>query len=313
MTKEIKSTFLKQLAAQYGALRKLDKSDSLYEIGATGARVYIRYSKVHAGNKTWYGLRAEDLQRLEGHPSIVCFLWDNQIDPLCIPFLEYEDVFQSLAPAGDGQYKAQVLLQNDGTELYIARAGRFNVEGHLGWESIDAVVNSVKRDLMPELSHSQVQTLLGAIGAAKGYDVWIPLNDRSKLDWTLAPRFDCREVLPYDLVAARDSLQEVDVTWIHRGATDLKALFEVEHSSPVYSGLLRFNDIHLVAPSIRPRFSVVANDTRRSLFVRQLRRPTFQVSGLGELCTFLEYADVFGWYNRVKLLSPSSAQPDQHP
>ena len=43
-----------------------------------------------------------------------------------------------------------------------------------------------------------------------------------------------------------------------------------------HSGLLRFNDIHLVAPELRPTYSVVADETRRDRFVRQLRRPTFE-------------------------------------
>jgi hypothetical protein len=38
---------------------------------------------------------------------------------------------------------------------------------------------------------------------------------------------------------------------------------------------------------------------RRSLFVRQLNRPTFRVSGLNQLCTFLEYKNVYGWFQRV--------------
>jgi len=37
-------------------------------------------------------------------------------------------------------------------------------------------------------------------------------------------------------------LQEVDVIWIPPGSSELKALFEIEHSTAVYSGLLRFND-----------------------------------------------------------------------
>ena len=42
-----------------------------------------------------------------------------------------------------------------------------------------------------------------------------------------------------------------------------------------------------------------ANETRRSLFVRQINRPTFQTSGLSDLCTFLEYSNVFTWYRRL--------------
>jgi hypothetical protein len=202
-------------------------------------------------------------------------------------------------PARDGQYKVQVYLQDDGTELYIARAGRFNVEGHFGWSELESLIDSARLRPVPELSHSQVQTLLGAIGAAKSYDVWVPPSDRAKLDWSIADRFESCEALPYGFETIKGVLQEVDVVWIQRGAGKLRALFEVEHSTPVYSGLLRFNDIHLVAPGLRPRFSIVANDARRSIFVRQLNRPTFQVSGLSKLCTFLEYVNVFGWYRRI--------------
>jgi hypothetical protein len=76
-------------------------------------------------------------------------------------------------------------------------------------------------------------------------------------------------------------------------------LFEVEHSTTIYSGLLRFNDIHLAMPALHPRFSIVAEDARRSHFVRQVSRPTFTTSGLNELCTFLDYANVWRWYRRA--------------
>jgi len=300
MMSEIKRTFLKELAERYGPLRKLEQSQSLYDIGDGAVRIYIRYSKVHGGNRTFFGLREQDLQRLEGHSSLICFLWDGQAEPLLVPFSEYEEVFQSVSPAGDGQYKVQVYLQDDGTELYIAKAGRFNVEGHFGWSELENLIDSTRLEAVPEFSHAQVQTLLGAIGTAKSYDVWVPLNDRPKLDWSIADRFECRDILPYGFEPVKDILQEVDVIWIQRGSSKLRALFEVEHSTPIYSGLLRFNDILLVAPELRPRFSIVANSARRSLFVRQLNRPTFQMSGLSKLCTFLEYIDVFGWYNRIK-------------
>jgi hypothetical protein len=74
MASETKIAFLKDLNERYGSLRKLDRSQSLYEIGDGAARVYIRYSRVHGGNTTFYGLREEDLQRLQGYPSLVCFL-----------------------------------------------------------------------------------------------------------------------------------------------------------------------------------------------------------------------------------------------
>jgi hypothetical protein len=105
--------------------------------------------------------------------------------------------------------------------------------------------------------------------------------------------------LPYGFEKVNDVLGEVDVIWLQRGSNEIKALFEVEHSTPIYSGLLRFNDVHLAAPTLRSRYSIVANSERKSVFVKQLLRPTFKLSGLGDLCNFLEYADVYNWHQRV--------------
>ncbi len=86
--------------------------------------------------------------------------------------------------------------------------------------------------------------------------------------------------------------------WVAAGRDKVEALFEVEHSTSVYSGLLRFNDILLTEPKVT-RFSIVSDDLRRSLFSRQLSRPTFRKSGLAELCSFLEYRNVFEWHLRL--------------
>lgn len=301
MAHEIKKEFLNDLNQRYGKLRKLERSQSLYEIVDTSIRVYIRYSKVHNEHKMFYGLRHEDLQQLEGHPSVICFLWDTQTEPLLVSFSDYEEIFQSVSPARDGQYKVQMYLQDDGAEFYIARVGRFNVEGNFGWNELEKLVDSTKIINIPDFSHSQIQTLLGAIGIEKGFNIWIPNNDRNKLDWSLTERFECSKTLPYRFEDVKNILQMIDVVWINRGSSKLRALFEVEHSTPIYSGLLRFNDIHLISPDLRPRFSIVSNDSRRSLFARQLNRPTFQMSGLNEICTFLEYVNVFGWFSRIKI------------
>jgi len=217
---------------------------------------------------------------------------------LFVPFEQFEEVFAGLTPASDGQIKAQVYEQVGGTELYLANAGRFNVESYMGWSYLEALIQP-SGATVPELSHNQVQTLLGGIGVAKGFDIWIPPNDRARLDWTLTDRFNSTNSLPSSLLPVRTIAEEVDVIWIDRGGGTPAALYEVEHSTPIYSGLLRLNDVHLTVPSARLRFGIVSNDVRRALFVRQLDRPTFKASGLREICTFFEYRNVFGWHERV--------------
>jgi len=299
MANETKQAFLHQLKSLFGTPARLEGSQSLFEIPGTSTRLYVRYSRVHPHGRTFYGLREADLRQLDGVPSLVCFLWDGQKEPLLVPYSDYEDVWHSTTPASDGQYKVQVYTEGDDTELYIAQAGRFNVDGNMGWEQLRSLVEPGRGAPPPELSHEQTQTMLGAIGAHKGYDVWVPLLDRARLDWSVARRYDCRDSPPPGFGAAERILQEIDVVWVRRGSSEVTALFEIEHSTPVYSGLLRLNDVHLVAPHARPRFCVVANDVRRGLFARQVNRPTFQASGLSGLCAFLDYTNVYGWYTRL--------------
>lgn len=299
MANPVKAAFLEELSSRFGSPRKLPNSESLFEVGQDAVRLYFRYSKKHPGNRTFFGLRKVDLQSLEGHRGILCFFWDDQREPLFVPFEQFEEVFAGLAPASDGQIKAQVYEQVGGTELYLANAGRFNVESYMGWNYLEALIQPSGATI-PDLSHSQVQTLLGGIGVAKGFDIWIPPNDRAKLDWTLTHRFSPTNSLPAALLAVKTIAEEVDVIWIDRGGGKPSALYEVEHSTPIYSGLLRFNDVHLTLTSASLRFGIVSNDVRRALFVRQLDRPTFKASGLREICTFFEYRNVFGWHQRIR-------------
>ena len=97
-------------------------------------------------------------------------------------------MFGSLIPASDGQFKCQI-YHDDGLELYIANAGRLGIEGFYGWGKVNGLIEASKTTDVPDFSHSQIQTFIGSIGMMKGYDVWIPMNDRNKLDWSLTDKF----------------------------------------------------------------------------------------------------------------------------
>ena len=174
-------------------------------------RLLMRYSKIHKRNEAFYGLRKEDLQKLEGLPAVICFLWDGQAGPLFVPFSEYEEIFRTCAPAHDGQYKVMVYPEAAATELYIPKAGRFNAEGYYGYQVLDGLIDAARLKSVPDFSHCQIQTLIGAVGATKGYDIWIPAKDRTSLDWSLTKTFKCRKEFPASYEPVRAILQEVDV------------------------------------------------------------------------------------------------------
>ncbi len=293
-----KAEVLNALRERFGEVRKIKGSESLFTIGNEAARIYFRYSKVHPGGRTFFGLREVDLRQLGGHNAFLCFLLDDGSPPLFIPYADFEEVFHNAQVASDGQYKAQLIGGSNTRELYVARQGRFNVEGYVGFDTLEQSMDARRLREARSLTHAQVQSLLAGIGHIKGYDVCIPDNDIGKLDWALTNRFSLRPDLPAGFDPIRPVLCEIDVVWVAPGRNTIEGLYEVEHSTSVYSGLLRFNDVLLTDPTVS-RFSIVSNDARRDLYSRQLFRPTFRKSGLAELCSFLGYNNVFDWHARL--------------
>ena len=233
---------------------------------------------------------------LDGRNSVICFLWQNQEEPLAIPYEDYQELFASTQPVGDGQYKVRLFFRSDQIELDVGKVGRFSVTAHTGWERFAEQIGRLEENVPADLSHSQVQSILAGIGQMKGYDLWIPPHDREGLDRSLVTASYIRDSLPDAYLSVEGALREVDVVWIQHGASEIQGLYEVEHSTSIYSALLRFNDVHLVYPTLRPQYVVVADQSRRPSFAKQVSRPTFSHSGLNKLCTFLEYGDAYRWY-----------------
>lgn len=256
-----KIAILETLRNRFGELHKIKGSESLFKLGEDAARIYIRYSKVHSGGRTFFGLREVDLRQLEGYNAFLCFVLDDGSAPLFVPYEDFEEIFRNAQTASDGQYKVQLVSRNDGLELYVARQGRFNVEGYVGLEPIARSLNSKLLREAQNLTHPKVQTLLAGIGHIKKHEVYVPERDAGKLDWTLTERFALRASIPSGFDQVKGILSEIDVIWIARGGEAIEGLFEVEHSTTVYSGLLRFNDVLLTDPKLS-RFSIVSNEIR---------------------------------------------------
>ena len=69
-------------------------------------------------------------------------------------------------------------------------------ETFLGWHEIEVAIQPDRRERPCELSHSQIQTLIGALGFEKGYNVWLPPNNRCQMDWSIAKQFIPHKELP---------------------------------------------------------------------------------------------------------------------
>jgi len=142
-----------------------------------------------------------------------------------------------------------------------------------------------------ETTHTRIQYLLVKIGGMRSYDVWVASNDRGRLYRGEALAGMSLEELPH--FAGPTSLRvakAIDVIWFKKRTAQPVAFFEIEHTTSIYSGLLRLNDVKTDYPI--PRAYIVAPKERKALFEGQLQRRTFAQSELGDICQFLSYEEV---------------------
>ncbi len=143
------------------------------------------------------------------------------------------------------------------------------------------------------LTHTEIQWRLLDLGSQLGLKVWAPKSDRNKT-W----EEKCvREVpnllqgLPnqFDRVTNK-TIENIDVLWL--AGQSIVAAFEVEHTTSIYSGLLRMSDLMTMQPNLDIKFYLVAPDERYDKFCNEIARPTFasRKKPLHTLCRFLPYS-----------------------
>ena len=91
----------------------------------------------------------------------------------------------------------------------------------------------------------QMQAKVAQIGAEMGFRVWVPRNDKARvlahIPTSMHENFLESLPLNYDDTTLR-TVEQIDVLWL-KGRSMARA-FEVEHTTAIYSGLLRMADLH---------------------------------------------------------------------
>ena len=144
------------------------------------------------------------------------------------------------------------------------------------------------------ITHEEIQWRLLFLGSQLGLDTWVARNDRSKSfqDQAFADIPRLRNSLPRQFDEATNRTVElIDVLWLQENA--IVAAFEIEHTTTVYSGLLRMADLISMQPNLNIPLYIVAPDERRSKVYTEVNRPTFTRSlkpPLTEICQFIPYS-----------------------
>lgn len=142
--------------------------------------------------------------------------------------------------------------------------------------------------------HTEVQGWLRDLGFALGYGVWIAANDVGRAYGNGRLGDGCLERLPDSIMqdSNRETIRLIDVLWIDQDDLAVAAAFEVEHTTSIYSGIVRMLDLALgVQGASAGNFFLVAPDDREADVRAQFARPA--LSRVGELdLRYLSYSDL---------------------
>ncbi|WP_291390813.1 type II restriction endonuclease [Devosia sp.] len=173
---------------------------------------------------------------------------------------------------GSGRYPAPPLVENDDNALRAWEADLTRVRKEA--ERANKAVSAAREQ---DHTHTEVQGWLRDLGHAVGYAVWVAANDRSRPLGNGKLGDGCLEMLPLPAAApAAEAIRLIDVLWLHRDTGRIVAAFEVEHTTSIYSGIVRMLDLALGsdAHALEGLF-LVAPDGREHEVSAQLRRPAF--------------------------------------
>ena len=174
---------------------------------------------------------------------------------------------------GSGKYAAPP-LQSDDEAL---RKWRSDLDRVRQQAQVSSRTRSQEDDF--DRTHTEVQAWLRDLGTTLGYDVWIAANDAGRM-WNGGPlAAGCMTAFPAELerLPGSETVRLIDVLWFDRTARRVAAAFEVEHSTSIYSGIVRMMDLSAggFGHTSRSLF-LVAPDKREQEIRAQLERPAFR-------------------------------------
>lgn len=206
----------------------------------------------------------------------------------------------------DGHFLEESLKsQNENGDIYPVDETEYQKLLSKRVRGIDKTITvSVPEDLEPEdveeetpiRVSTKVQAILARIGEIMGFKIWIPRHDRSRVLEEWEPKKAVLiETLPlnYDQVTLK-TIEQIDVLWLKRRS--IVRAFEVEHTTSIYSGILRMADLLALQPNMDIKLHLVAPSSRRDKVFQELQRPVFSLlerGPLSDICTFISYDSVY--------------------
>ena len=281
------------LARRYGAPRQFGKAQ-VFTFGSS-LTCSINYSKLLRGQKFFYAIPSDVLNDDKSFPKtehgefvvLIC----GAADQVLVMPREFVLKMMTNVPSR----RVDVFLESGSYILQTTKHPKENVSDYLNaYPRINEATPQTGENATGEEKegriHVKMQWNLMALGRAEGCGVWVPTNDRnlsyrgqafSELSLNRLPNFGFDE-------NTRRIVQNIDVLWLAKNV--IRKAFEIEATTSVYSGLLRFSDLVLAQPNIKIELYIAAAKSKRDRVLTQLTRPTFHP--LHRSCRFLSFESI---------------------
>lgn len=205
-------------------------------------------------------------------------------------YLGYMDIYHPQGFMAIDQEKADRLLSMYGdlfSLLQKLEKGQKIEEVEFEKKKIISAVIDERIERAPT-EHTEMQWRLIRLGKKSNFDVWIPVPDQQL-------EFDGEKFRDSVIKEFQETLdvpiyiKNIDTVW--KLGHSIKSAFEIEHSTSIYSGILRLSDLRALTPNSTYPLFIVANRERKNKVFEQLRRPTFSNDylALDRVVKFLSY------------------------
>jgi len=208
-------------------------------------------------------------------------------------YLGYKDNYHPQGFMAVEQEKADQLLSDYGDLISLLE----KLDGGQEIEKIEFEKKKIINEVLDEYvekaptEHTEMQWRLIRLGNKSNFDVWVPAADQPKeFDGNKFRDFVIKEF--QETIDVPTYIKNIDTVW--KLGHSIKSAFEIEHSTSIYSGILRLSDLRALTPNSTYPLFIVASRERKNKVFEQLRRPTFSSDylSLDKIVRFLSYDSV---------------------
>ena len=170
------------------------------------------------------------------------------------------------------------IMQEADTEIVISEIPATEAV----YEALTIPKPNTEIDIDVQRRHAQIQIALVMIGRQLNFRTWVAQNDKSityqnqrigEMNNVIESLRDVQLLTAFDQAIKAALL--IDCIWF-RNARHMPAVFEIEHSTGVTSGLTRMKGLFETMPPVPTRWTIVAADQDRDKVMRETNRPQFR-------------------------------------